>query len=171
MVQELTAYKTSIVDGPNILPPLVIDGSSVASCANASQNDHNLLPGSMIERGRKHQEKEESNMEDKSLIVEPWIHINTRDAPLSKTIRKLLRVASDSYEDDSECLSDCSSLTFSDETTVACSNECKSNLNNDGFITAKGIDEISHCNSEDSTVACGNQSKEICNEGHGWIFA
>jgi hypothetical protein len=141
------------------------DDTSSISFATSSSNsrfDHDVT-NITVNHGIGKDEEDDEIM-SKVANVEPWL-LNRKDVPLCKTIRRLLRVASDSYDDDSEYSSGCSSLTFSDETTVACSNEWKSQLNKNEVNVFCDVEGKGKCCSEDSTVACDNKGKERDNTG------
>jgi len=192
MIQELTAYKPSLTNDNaaelNMLPPLQTNES--ASCETSPRTRRSNTSGSTssststnkstsasksdeITIDKEHcgsqQDAEDAEVDSKVAMVEPWlINAKDEDAPLCKTIRKLLRVASDCNEDDcSKYSSSCSSLSFSDDTGSKNAWESGHEHRVNGLLlnSVESTVEETQCNSDDSTVACGNVGKKRCSTG------
>ena len=165
MIQELTAYKPSTENATNILPPMMNnDTSSISFSSDNSrleqqQQQQQDVTTIDIEHRLELEQQEDSEIQSKVASIEPWF-VSRKEVPLCKTIRELLRVASGSQDDSSQYSSACSSLTFSDETTIACSNEWNKQNDKD---TIDGHEGSMQDMSDDSTVACGNKGKLKCN--------
>jgi len=138
MVHQLTAYKTSIVDAPNILPPIMNDNSSGASI----NNDENV--------DNKHPQAGSTEIDLVNEVGKFPVLTVKRDVPICKTIRRLLNLSSSNGEYAQQSLSDCSSITFSDGSLEP---------TRESWIDRAGVSTSAICTSDDPTVACGNISK------------
>mmetsp|Transcript_9823 Transcript_9823/g.11445 ORF Transcript_9823/g.11445 Transcript_9823/m.11445 type:complete len:403 (-) Transcript_9823:99-1307(-) len=159
MIQELAAYRPAAnTIPPDILPPIVgndtTSNSYNSSQSNASKvekkemNVHSMPPPYV-------------NLETESdlSICEPWLVVDETKIHICKTVRRLLRIASDSfdYSDDS---SDLSSITKnSDNSSGEWSNDVKSAPYNDRWMCTNDIESIKGFDSDASTVACANTNK------------
>lgn len=155
MIQELAVYKTDLEDAPNILPPMPHDSTSVSginSSCNDQDNHDNVIIGVKINS----QNEGSANGTEEPPEFEPWTTIKNHDnIPLCRTIRRLLRIASSSYETGSLFSSECSSLTnFDEEEPSITSNDEQKSF----YEKNSKADEYFDCNSDDSTVACDNTS-------------
>jgi hypothetical protein len=156
MIQELAVYKTDLEDAPNILPPILYDSTSVSginsSCYDQGNHDNISI---RVKLNLKHEGR--PNDTEESLQLEPWTtRTNDDKIPLCRTIRRLLRIASDPDENDLFYSSECSSLTnFDEEEPSATSSDEKKSF----YEKNSKDEEYFDCNSDDSTVACDNTSK------------
>lgn len=170
MVRQLSVCKPSNNVPPNILPPLDND----ATCADASDNhsDHHkpelTSPNSSNDIIKAEEEsKDDEGCHEVHDLPLPLGYDNT----LSKTIRTLLRVASDTYDEYQDTLddtSDYSSLTFSQATTDTLSKEWIYQHNDKKTEDDNDLECMTPpCNSDDSTVACGNKQRSKTGTGFG----
>jgi hypothetical protein len=182
--QDLTLYKAFIIDAPNILPPL-LDNNTRSSTSSVPCDGSTKLHGQddgtsgFIEIKCKHIERKECliNVTDKDFVDVECNKYHKNDdtqVKLSKSIKRLLRVASsdsnsnNQYSSDS-LSSDVSSLTFSEnndtssplmhaknydyESKVRCN---KKNSLSNSYSLFQDHNGIIRCASQDSTVQCGN---------------
>ena len=166
MIKELSIFKPSIETVPDILPPFDHDATS-HSCAHSS-NIHDLKPTLKSPKKEVEVRDFESYPEIDIVSTRDELHLDTA---LSRTIKKLLRVASetsDQSEVTPENSSDCSSLTFSQATSGTLSDEWLCH-NNDVPMNQMNDDRrfMISCHSDDSTIPCGNTKRNSKSTGFG----